>query len=344
MKSFRHAVIVFALAWVAGCAGSARQIEEVNAELVRSFAATINAGDWESLDQLLAEDFVRHGQPTAGPAANSKARFLALQQALLASFPDQQVSLDLVVADGDRVAALGRYAGTMTGRLGGYAATGKTMEGQFLSMFRIQDGRIAELWVEWDNLSALTQLGLPPPVDGLALLARYLEAHRSGDIGALLKLHTGDAMFTIEGRPPYSGWESLRELFEWDAALQSELEFSDVNIDGSLLTIGAATGRNRLFRELGVEEVRYRPGLRFKLRGSLIQGIYVPGFDQQSQKAVEAAFQPLIEWLASHDHDALARLMPDGRFRYDAASAAQWLEIVAAWRSAQEGAGPAPIR
>jgi predicted ester cyclase len=67
------------------------------------------------------------------------------------------------------VAAYATYSGTMTGPLGDLPATGKSMESKFMTIFRIEDGRIAELWVEWDNLSMLTQLGLfPPPVDTTA--------------------------------------------------------------------------------------------------------------------------------------------------------------------------------
>ena len=34
------------------------------------------------------------------------------------------------------------------------------------ALFRIADGRIAELWVTWDNMSALGQLGhFPPPTE-----------------------------------------------------------------------------------------------------------------------------------------------------------------------------------
>jgi hypothetical protein len=30
-------------------------------------------------------------------------------------------------------------------------------------MFRIETAKIAEIWVEWDNVSRLAQLGLSPP-------------------------------------------------------------------------------------------------------------------------------------------------------------------------------------
>jgi predicted ester cyclase len=53
--------------------------------------------------------------------------------------------------------------------MGEIPATGRSVASTFLSFFRIESGRIAELWVEWDNVVMLAQLGLyppPPPVSG----------------------------------------------------------------------------------------------------------------------------------------------------------------------------------
>jgi predicted ester cyclase len=51
----------------------------------------------------------------------------------------------------------------LTGPMGEFPPTGKSVESKFISIFRIEEGRIAELWVEWDNLAMFTQLGLFPP-------------------------------------------------------------------------------------------------------------------------------------------------------------------------------------
>jgi hypothetical protein len=37
------------------------------------------------------------------------------------------------------------------------------VEAKFLALFRVDDGQIAEIWVEWDNIATLIQLGLYPP-------------------------------------------------------------------------------------------------------------------------------------------------------------------------------------
>ena len=92
----------------------------------------------------------------------SREQFIQLQESFLVGFPDQRVIMHDMVAEGDRVAIRATYAATHSGPMGDTPATGKRVESPFLAMFRIESGRIAELWVEWDNAAMLTQLGLSP--------------------------------------------------------------------------------------------------------------------------------------------------------------------------------------
>jgi steroid delta-isomerase-like uncharacterized protein len=152
-----------------GCAPSPSAQLEANKDLVRRFTEALNAANWDALDELVTEDFSRHSQATAGPQVNSREAFIQLQESFLVSFPDQRVTIQRLIAEGDEVAALATYSGTHTGPMGEYPATGRSVESTFLAFFRIDAGRVAELWVEWDNVAMLTQLGLfppPPPPSG----------------------------------------------------------------------------------------------------------------------------------------------------------------------------------
>ena len=152
---------------VAGCTPSPPTEIEANKRLIRDFADVLNAADWDALGAIVADSFARHSAATAGPPVRSRDDFIRLQESFLVSVPDQRVTLQQLVAEGDLVAGLATYSGTQTGPIGDLPATGKTFEVPFLSIFRIESGRIAELWVEWDNVAMLTQLGLfPPPPPG----------------------------------------------------------------------------------------------------------------------------------------------------------------------------------
>ena len=136
---------------------------EANKDLVRRFADVINAADWDALDDIMTPDFKRHSQATAEmPEISSLEEFKELQKGFLASIPDQHTSFNMLIAEGDMVAGFGTYAGTHDGPLGDIPPTGKKAELNIMGVFRIEGGKIAELWVEWDNLAFMTQLGLAP--------------------------------------------------------------------------------------------------------------------------------------------------------------------------------------
>lgn len=62
------------------------------------------------------------------------------------------------------VAVRATYSGTQSGPMGPFPAIGKPMSIPFNGIVRIEDGRIDEMWVEWDNLGPLVQLGhITPP-------------------------------------------------------------------------------------------------------------------------------------------------------------------------------------
>ena len=166
---FHSLVVSVVLVANTGCATSPTAQLEANKEVVRQFTAALNAADWEALADVVADDFKRHSQATGEVQVDSRDQFIDLQRSFLVSFPDQQVTIQRLVAEGDEVAALATYAGTHEGPMGEFPATGRSVQSTFLSLFRIEAGQITELWVEWDNVAMLTQLGLfppPPPAGG----------------------------------------------------------------------------------------------------------------------------------------------------------------------------------
>lgn len=163
----RYATIAGCLllaALFANCGPFNQEQLEANKNLVRQFAARIDAGEWDALDALVAEDIRRHSRATtARPEISSRKEFKRHEQARHTTWRDGRVTYDMMVAEGDMVAAYATFTGTNEGPLGEFPATGRSVEAKFLAMFRIEEGKIAEIWVEWDNVATLTQLGLFPP-------------------------------------------------------------------------------------------------------------------------------------------------------------------------------------
>src|SRR5262245_28429317 len=130
---------------------------ERNKGVVRAFAEAINARDWDRLDELVSSDFVRYSE--AAPAARSRDDLKRYLRAEFETFPDAYESIEDMLAEGDKVAVRHRFRGTQDGPMGPYPSSGRVLIADYLAIYRLEGGVIAEAWAEWDNLSGLAQLG-----------------------------------------------------------------------------------------------------------------------------------------------------------------------------------------
>jgi predicted ester cyclase len=84
-------------------------------------------------------------------------------------FPDLEITIEALIAEGDTVAARTSSKGTNLGRFGGVLpATGKPFASSQSHWFRVASGKLVEHWAVRDDLSTLLQLGivqLPACVD-----------------------------------------------------------------------------------------------------------------------------------------------------------------------------------
>ncbi len=67
------------------------------------------------------------------------------------AFPDLSITVEDVMAEGDRVAARVTMRGTHMGEFQGIAPTGKRVEVKAIDMFRISKGKIVEHWGHADD-------------------------------------------------------------------------------------------------------------------------------------------------------------------------------------------------
>ncbi len=164
--SYRNFFLAMGLVLLmSACGPSPAEQNAVNKELIEQFALAVNNASWDAFDTLLTDDFKRHSQATPGVEVNSREDFVNLQESFLEACPDQKITMEMMIAEGDKVAVYATLSGTQTGPFGDFPPKGKSMDSKFITIFRIEDGRIAEIWVEWDNLAILSQLGHFPLPD-----------------------------------------------------------------------------------------------------------------------------------------------------------------------------------
>jgi steroid delta-isomerase-like uncharacterized protein len=136
-------------------------MSESNKALSRRFTELFGTDDVSLAEDVFTEDVVFHGAVPDGDLRGVDAvkGFLA---AYRAAFPDAISTVEDQVAEGDRVATRWRARGTHRGPLGDMAATGRAFEMDGVTIERIEDGRIAEIWVARDELGLMRQLGALP--------------------------------------------------------------------------------------------------------------------------------------------------------------------------------------
>jgi predicted ester cyclase len=67
-----------------------------------------------------------------------------------------------MVAEGDRVVKRFTLRGTHTGDFNGIPPTGKQITFEGIDILQLADGKISEIWIAYDMLGVLQQLGVIP--------------------------------------------------------------------------------------------------------------------------------------------------------------------------------------
>jgi steroid delta-isomerase-like uncharacterized protein len=81
---------------------------------------------------------------------------------ILSAFPDYQVNIERIVAEGNRVAVLSTFGGTHTGPFMGIPPSGKGVQVREIDTFTVEDGKIVDILYNYDLMSLMQQIGAFP--------------------------------------------------------------------------------------------------------------------------------------------------------------------------------------
>lgn len=107
-------------------------------------------------DELFAPEAVSPSAPQLPPGPEGVK---TIGRMVLGAFPDFHMTIEDLVAEGDRVAARFVEQGTHNGEFMGIAPTGRQATWTEIGILRIGDGKVVESWFETDMLGLLQQLG-----------------------------------------------------------------------------------------------------------------------------------------------------------------------------------------
>ena len=125
-------------------------------DLVRRLHAELLASrDLDRLGDFFAADFTSHNMPPGLPQGIDGVR--AFFQGFLDGLTEIEVTVDDLIADGDRVAVATTTSGVHSGELFGIAPTGRRISVTGIDMVRV-DGKIVEHRGLTDTVGLLRQL------------------------------------------------------------------------------------------------------------------------------------------------------------------------------------------
>ena len=134
---------------------------EKNKEIAaRMHEEVVNQKKLSALDDYVAADVVWHDPPPGlAPGMEGFKQFFPM---LYAAFPDWHATIEDVIAEGDKVVHRISGHGTHKGEWMGIAATGKHVTTTGILIYRIDNGKIVEEWLQYDVLGVMQQLGAIP--------------------------------------------------------------------------------------------------------------------------------------------------------------------------------------
>ena len=138
---------------------------EQNKKIARQVFEDIQSdGNIGLIDEIVVKDYVGH-TPLGNLHGPQGAK--DFENLLHTAFPDYTVRVEDQITEGDKVVTRWIGSGTHQGPFQGMPATGKAIEMEGLTIFRIVNGKLVEGWTIPDLVSLLQQIGaMPEPKQG----------------------------------------------------------------------------------------------------------------------------------------------------------------------------------
>ena len=120
----------------------------------------LNRKELSALETYFSPDLIDHALPPGLPSGREGRKLFA--SALLAAFPDLQVTVEDMIAEGEKLVVRYSVRGTHKGNLMGIPPTGKEIFVTGTAIDRFDSGQSVEHWEIIDQLGLMQQLGVVP--------------------------------------------------------------------------------------------------------------------------------------------------------------------------------------
>ena len=136
-------------------------MSEANKTVVRRIVEEVwNGKNHDRIDEFYAADFVN--VDPSSPEVKNLGQFKQWVAEMNAGFPDEQVTIEDLIAEGDKVVKQWSTKATHTGNFMGIPPTNKKTNMRGITIYRIVEGKVKECVWSYDAYGFMVQLGVIP--------------------------------------------------------------------------------------------------------------------------------------------------------------------------------------
>jgi len=134
-------------------------VEQNIAAVSRIWDEIWNLGALDVCEEVLATDYIGHLplMTVRGPA-----EFRDMVKVYRGAYPDVNLTVEDIFAVGDRIAVRWVSRGTHLGPMMGIPPSNQKIEVMGISLFRMENGKVAEEWEGFDTFSMMQKIGAIP--------------------------------------------------------------------------------------------------------------------------------------------------------------------------------------
>jgi serine phosphatase RsbU (regulator of sigma subunit)/predicted ester cyclase len=207
------------------------EVQEKNKALLRRFIEARARADLNAMEEMMAPDFVDHSA-LPGQAANREGYIRDLTEDQV-TFSNFRYIIEDQAAEGDKVISRCTISAIHDrGEVLGFPPTGRKIETTYISIHRIEGGKIAEEWSEGGGILELTQQRLEQEIRERERFEQELQVARSIQQASLPK-----ELLTLEGWQIAPYYQPAREVGG------DFYEFFELDAGKVGLAVGDATGK-----------------------------------------------------------------------------------------------------
>lgn len=130
-----------------------------NITLVKKlFEEVYNKNNFSALDELM-ENSVKLTDPAAPHVGSGLRAIKELEKKYATAFPNKKVKIDDIFSTEDKVVVRWTCTGVQKGELQDIPPSNQSIKISGISIFKITNGKISEIFQQWDRLALLEQIG-----------------------------------------------------------------------------------------------------------------------------------------------------------------------------------------